>query len=196
MASSFHHVIQALKRLPSIGKKSAENIAFYLLESNKQEVKLLTQSIENFIKKTVRCHICGLISEQSPCKICSSSKRSKKSICVVKSIQDALNIERSHSYLGLYHVLGGLISPVNNIDEQDISINTLLKRLTSSVDEIIFALEQTIEAEVTIKIIRNKFKGKKIKLSRIAIGIPIGTELGYIDEITLKKALFNRSLIE
>ncbi len=196
MASSFNNVIQALKRLPSIGKKSAENIAFYLLESNKREVKLLTQSIEDFIEKTVRCHICGLISEQKPCKICTSSKRSKKSICVVKSIQDALNIERAHAYLGLYHVLGGLISPINDINEQDISINTLLKRLTYPVDEVIFALEQTIEAEATIKIIRSKFKDKKIKLSRIAIGIPIGTELEYIDEITLKKALFHRSLIE
>ena len=196
MASSFGKLVRALKKLPSIGNKSAERIAFHLLKAPADEVTSLIKATEDFISKTSFCNICGLISENNPCKICTSATRNQTLICVVKSVQDAINIERSKSYLGLYHVLGGLISPIHNIDEENISISKLLNRIDTSTKELVFALEQTPEARTTIKTIQKKIDGKlALKITEVAIGIPVGAELEYIDQLTLKNSIAHRRAI-
>lgn len=207
MSSSFSQVIKNLKKFPGIGQKSAERITFYFLETDRQEIKQFILSLNHLIEKTIFCNTCGLISEQSPCRICSSSKRNNSIICVVKNIQDAIQIERSQSYQGIYHVLGGLLSPLSNVYEKDLKIDKLLKRISipkhnnlksnnQTIKEIIFAFEQSIEADATIQLISQKIQllkyTEKIIFSRMAVGIPIGTGLEFIDQKTLKQSLDNR----
>ena len=198
MSFSYNRLIQSLKKLPSIGKRSATRIAFHLLEIDRREVRDLVEAIDDFVKKTRHCKVCGLISEQNPCRICSGSGRDQQAICVVKNVQDAISIERSHGYRGLYHVLGGLISPLEGINEEDLPLEGLLCRLRRPRMEVIFALEQTPEAEATISLMKKKILScvTGIKLSRMAMGIPIGTELEYLDGLTLKSSLDNRHVID
>ncbi|HMB01910.1 MAG TPA: toprim domain-containing protein, partial [Spirochaetota bacterium] len=152
----------------------------------------LLSSLKNMRQKTGFCSVCGLLSEQDPCRVCRSSARDRQTICVVKNVRDALIIERSGTYNGLYHVLGKLISPVNDIYEKDLPVEKLLNRLTAQTAEIIFALEHTVEAEATIKAIVKYLGGYKLKTTRVAIGIPIGTGLEFIDDDTMQRSLNNR----
>ena len=199
MPSYFKQVIEHFKKLPGIGQKSAERITFYLLKLPKEEITTFLEVINDFKKHTIICEICGLISEQNPCRICSSYKRNRSIICIVKSIQDAIVIERSGSYFGLYHVLDGLISPINGTYEEDLNISKIEVRISKEIKEIIFALEQNIEAEATIKLISEKIKrsnSHKIIFSRMATGIPMGIGIEQIDEHTLKQSLLNRYSIK
>lgn len=211
MASSFSRAIKSLKKIPGIGGKSAERIVFHLLETERSEVENFIQSLRDLLDKTVFCQNCGLISERSPCRICSSPKRDPNLICVVKNIQDAIHIERSKSYFGQYHILGGLLSPLAHIYEKDLQIDNLLQRVAKQRIwkkmnnpsnpnrtnlEIIFAIEQSSEADVTIELIQEKIykltPPPPIIFTRMAVGIPMGTSLEYIDGMTLKQSLDRR----
>ena len=173
----------------------AERMAFQILEMDIVDVENLSRSIINFKKGILYCKLCGLISEQNPCKICSSDKRDHQTLCLVKNVQDAFMIEKSGGYLGLYHVLGGLLSPIDRIDLKNLNINNLEQRM-GSIKEVIFAMEQTVQAEATVKVLLPiLFKAKPAKefnITRLAMGIPSGTSLEYMDEDTLKHSLSNR----
>ena len=169
----------------------AERMTFHLLKMDKEEVDFFVTAVKEFKEKIKTCSICGLVSEQNPCRICTSSKRNKKIICIVKNVQDAFLLERSGSYNGLYHVLGGLLSPIEGIGESDLTISGLFRRL-DNVEELLFALEENIEAKATIESVRRHLTSQSMKISRLAIGIPTGTGLEHIDVDTIKESLLHR----
>ena len=170
-------------------------MAFQILEMDIIDVENLSQSIINFKKGILYCKLCGLISEQNPCKICKSAKRDQQTLCLVKNVQDAFIIEKSGSYRGLYHVLGGLLSPIDRIELKNLNIGNLTQRMLP-IKEVIFALEQTVQAEATVKIllpiIHKAKSARELNITRLAMGIPSGTSLEYMDEDTLKNSLDNR----
>ncbi len=192
--ANYLEIIQGLNKIPGIGRKSAERITFYLLESDLDKTNELLAKIKAFVNSTQKCKICGLISKNNPCNICSSTKRDKNIICLVKSVQDALTIERSKSYYGVYHVLGKILSPLNDTYENDLNLEKLLKRINPQTKEIIFALENNQHSRATRNFIMEKIKENwaTIRFSHIAIGVPLGVSLEYLDKETIKSSLTNR----
>ncbi|HBE01280.1 MAG: recombination protein RecR [Spirochaetes bacterium GWF1_41_5] len=193
MASLFQRAIFALKKLPGVGERMAERIVFRLAEMSENDVLEIADALCEFRKKIRKCEICGVISEQSPCRICSSSKRQRDLICVVEKPQDALVIEKGHFYKGLYHVLGGLLSPLKNISEENLRISELSGRTeTGAVKEIIIALDQTVEGDATASLLYKMLVRPGIIISRLAGGMPSGIGIDSLDERTLKNSLQNR----
>ena len=192
MASLFNQALHSLKQFPGVGERMAERMTFHLLNMPEEKLNFMLRAIKDFRTLTKYCTICGLISEQNPCRVCASSTRDRSIICIVKNVQDAFTLEKSGSYHGLYHVLGGVISPIDEIGEKDLSIKELIKRL-KGVKEIIFALEQNIESDATIKLICENNEIRQLKISRMAVGIPTGTGLEYVDGDTIKRSLLHRT---
>lgn len=190
-------LIEKFERLPGIGHKSAERIAFYILERMSEgEAELMAGSIVK-AKKSIRlCECCQNLTDQSPCPICSSPKRDKKLICVVESPEDVSAIENTHEYNGLYHVLHGALSPMDGIGPDDIKINELLLRLAENdVEEIILATNPTVNGTATAVYISKLLAPFNVKVTRIAHGIPIGSDIEYADKITIVKALESRQIM-
>lgn len=190
-------LIEKFERLPGIGHKSAERIAFYILERMSEgEAELMAGSIVK-AKKSIRlCESCQNLTDQSPCPICSSPKRDKKLICVVESPEDVSAIENTHEYNGLYHVLHGALSPMDGIGPDDIKINELLLRLAENdVEEIILATNPTVNGTATAVYISKLLAPFNVKVTRIAHGIPIGSDIEYADKITIVKALESRQIM-
>lgn len=186
-------LIEHFQKFPSIGPKSAQRMAFYLLRMPKSEVQKFAQAMIDAKENTKTCKICFNISSESPCEICQSSKRDRSTICVVSETKDLIAIEKTNEYKGLYHVLQGLISPMDGIGADDIRIKELLNRLTNDeVQEIILALPPSVEGEATSLYLTKLIKPFGIKISRIAFGLPVGADLEYADEITLAKAIEGR----
>lgn len=191
---SIEKLIESFERLPSIGHKTAQRLAFYMLDRSKEEIKEFTDSIINAKNNLKLCSVCFNISDTDPCNICSNPKRDESIICVVEDVKDVIAMERTHEYHGLYHVLHGSISPMNGIGPEDIRIKELLARLMDGkVKEIIIATNPRVEGEATSIYISKLVKPLGIKVTRIARGIPIGGDLEYTDEVTLAKALEGRS---
>jgi len=188
--------IEEFKKLPGIGPKTAERFVFYLLEKRKKNLENLVEAIKN-LEKISLCKICGnYTSETSLCEICADPKREKEIICVVEKAQDILAIEKTQEFLGLYHVLGGLIDLTRNITPQDLRIEELIARIKKeNPKEIILALNPTIEGETTILYLKKMLSPFKIKISRLARGLPLGAELDWADEITLSNSLKKREII-
>lgn len=192
-AQSIEKLIESFEKLPSIGRKTAERLAFYMLEAEKSEVNDFVNSILEAKKNLKECSICFNISDSDPCHICKDSFRDHKTICVVEDVKDIIAMEKTHEYKGLYHVLHGAISPMNNITADDIKIKELLQRIqTQKIEEVIIATNPKVEGEATAMYISKLLSPFNIKISRIASGVPIGGDLEYIDEITLSKALKGR----
>lgn len=191
---SVENLISYLERLPGIGHKTAVRLAFFILESDKDFAKNMAESIINAKSKIKFCSKCYNLSENDICDICSDSKKDESTICVVENIKDIIAIKKTHEYKGLFHVLHGAISPMNNITPADIKIKELLARLSDDkVKEVILATNPTIEGETTAMYIARLIKQiPEIKITRIAHGIPVGGDIEYTDEITLIKALENR----
>ncbi len=190
-------LIEHFQKFPSIGPKSAQRMAFYLLRMPKSEVEKFAKAMIEAKENTKTCEICFNISNESPCEICTSSKRDRATICVVAETKDLIAIEKTNEYKGLYHVLQGLISPLDGIGADDIRIKELLNRLTSSeVQEIILALPPSVEGEATSLYLTKLIKPFGIKVSRIAFGLPVGADLEYADEITLARAIEGRREID
>lgn len=188
----FMRLTEALQFFPGIGKKSAERIAFYIL-SNPQDGKKIAESVEEVLSKIKFCNICGNITVEDPCSICSSHERNRTTICVVEKPMDVFAIERAGIYDGLYHVLGGLISPLDNRGPDDIRIEPLILRAKKEdLNEIIIATNPTTEGEATALYLQESLKEFNIKISRIAQGIPVGTDLDFADDITLLRAMEGR----
>ena len=190
---SIEKLIESFEKLPSIGHKTAQRLAFYMLDLSKEEIKEFTDSIINAKNNLKFCSKCFNISDTDPCNICSNPKRDESVICVVEEVRDVLAMERTHEYNGVYHVLHGSISPMNGVGPDNIKIKELLARLMDGkVKEIILATNPRVEGEATAMYISKLVKPLGIKVTRIARGIPIGGDLEYTDEITLLQALEGR----
>lgn len=190
---SIASLIEHFQKFPSVGPKSAQRMAFYLLRMPKSEVEKFAQSMLDAKENTKTCEICFNLSSTSPCEICTSPQRDKSTICVVAETKDLIAIEKTNEYKGLYHVLQGLISPMDGIGADDIRIKELLNRLTDeNVKEVILALSPSVEGEATSLYLNKLIKPFSIKISRIAFGLPVGADLEYADEITIAKAIEGR----
>ncbi|MBQ3310732.1 recombination protein RecR [bacterium] len=186
-------LIEQFQRFPSVGPKSAQRMAFYLLKMPVSEVERFAKSVIEAKQNTVTCEICYNLSSTTPCEICASSSRDRSTICVVAETKDLIAIEKTNEYKGLYHVLQGLISPIDGIGADDIRIKELLNRLTDeNVKELILALSPSVEGEATSLYLSKLIKPFGIKISRIAFGLPVGTDLEFADEITIAKAIEGR----
>ena len=178
--------INLISRLPGIGQRSAQRIALYLIK-NKQELMLpLAESIKETSIVVKKCTNCGILDVIVPCKICSSENRSKTTICIVEDMADVWAFERSGYHKGLYHVIGGLLSASKNFTEQDLNLNKLKERnINNQVQEIILALSATIEGQTTALVIKDKLENQNIKITQLAYGVPVGSEIHYLDDNTL-----------
>lgn len=191
--NSFRKVIDCLKDLPGIGEKTAERLAFSLLNFDKEKLTTFSDALVGLRDKVVNCSICGNITESNICEICSDKSRSNNIIFVVEKAKDIATFERINVYNGKYHVLGGLISPLEGIGPEDININDLISRIKNdNVKEIILTLKPSIEGETTMQYIKKVLENVDVKVTRIATGIPIGTDIDYIDAMTLEFALEGR----
>ena len=190
---SIEKLIENFEKLPSIGHKTAQRLAFYMLDLSDNEVLEFTNSIIQAKNNLKFCSICYNIADNDPCHICSNAKRDKSTICVVEDVRDVIAMERTHEYNGVYHVLHGSISPMNGIGPDDIKIKELLSRtMGGDINEVILATNPRVEGEATAMYISKLLKPLGIKTTRIARGIPVGGDLEYTDEITLTKALEGR----
>lgn len=186
-------LIEHFQKFPSVGPKSAQRMAFYLLRMPLSEVEKFAQSMIDAKENTKTCEVCFNLSASSPCEICTSSQRDRSTICIVSETKDLIAIEKTNEYKGLYHVLQGLISPMDGIGADDIRIKELLTRLTNDeVKEVILALSPSVEGEATSLYLSKLIKPFGIKISRIAFGLPVGADLEYADEITIAKAIEGR----
>ena len=186
--------IEQLSKLPGTGRKSAQRIAIHLLKQNEQYAQNLAQAILDLTTKVSRCSICGSISDTDPCSICSSPKREINTLCVVEGCKDVYLIERTNEFQGRYHGLGGIISPMDNVGPDQLRIKELLERVREeSIQEVILALNPDAEGEATSYYINKLLQPYEIQVTRIAYGIPMGTELEYIDEVTLGRAFSSRT---
>ena len=186
-------LIEQFAQFPGIGKKSAERIAFYVLNNMSDADVENMAKILTYAKSSVKfCEVCQNLTDTSPCPICSSHKRDKSVICVVEESKDVSAIEKTGQYNGLYHVLHGVISPIDDVSPDDIKIKELLLRLNTDVKEIIMATNPTVNGTATAVYIQKLLKPMGVKVTRIAHGIPIGSVLEYADELTLTKALEGR----
>lgn len=186
-------LIEAFAKLPGIGNKTAQRLAFYLLDISDREAEELAYAIINAKKNVRYCEICCNITDKSKCNICSDGKRDGSIICVVEDPRDVVAMERTKEYKGLYHVLHGAISPMDGLGPDDIRIKELLNRIRSGkINEIILATNPNIEGEATAMYISKIIKPLGVKASRIAHGVPVGGDLEYTDEVTLMKALEGR----
>ena len=187
----------SFENLPGVGKKTARRYAYYIVE------KMNAEQVEEFAKVLIEtknnvnnCPVCGMLSLQSPCEICSSKLRDKSKIMVLKDTKDIIAIENMGEYNGMYHSLNGLISPMDGIGPEDINISSLVKRVKQLENpEIILALKSSVEGETTTLYIKKIFENKNVTISRLSYGIPIGAEIDYLDIITLDKALEDRKKI-
>ncbi len=184
-------MINEFSKLPSVGKKTAERYAYYVIKSSDEQAKELAESILNLKSKIKFCEVCGNYTEQSPCKICR--ERSSKLICVVKEPKDAIAIEKTGNFKGQYHILHGTINPLAGVGPNDIRIKELLSRVgENQTEEVILATNPDVEGEATAMYIAKLLKPLGVSVSRIAQGISMGSELEYADEVTLSKALADR----
>lgn len=191
-SQSLNELINLLSKLPGVGKKSAQRIAYHIVTSDRSIASSLSEAIINAKDKTNYCKICNDMTEDEICPVCSSEKRDRSIICVVAEPKDVMAIEKTREYKGLYHVLGGLISPMDGIGPEDISITKLISRLTGEVEEVILATGLNVEGETTAMYIARMLSPLGVKTSRIAMGIPAGSELEYADEATIANALEGR----
>lgn len=185
-------LIEQFEALPGIGHKTAQRLAFFILNSPREYAEEFAAALIDAKTKIKYCDICQNITDADVCEICSNDTRDKSTICVVESPKDAVLIEKTNEYHGLYHVLHGAISPMDGIGPADIKIRELLTRLDSSVKEVIIATNPNIEGEATAMYIAKLVKPLNVKTTRIANGVPVGGDLEYADEITLTKAIEGR----
>lgn len=190
------NIIEYFKKLPGVGEKSAERCALAVLNLNLEQVQDFAESLVDAKENLRPCKICGHLTENEVCNICSDDSRDKNLICVLEDYKSVFNFEKSENYRGTYHVLNGLISPADGVSYDDINLASLIERVEKLENpELILALKSSIEGETTTLFIKEIFKNKKITISRLSYGIPIGADIEYMDGITLDKALDDRKKI-
>jgi recombination protein RecR len=190
------HLQQAteqLSSLPGIGKRTALRLALHLLNRSEEEIKMFAESFIDMKKNTCKCKICGNISDQEVCPICSDERRDHSIVCVVEDIRDVLVIESIQSYKGIYHVLGGIVSPMEGIGPSDLNIVSLIKRVENgTIKEVILALSPTMEGDTTCFYLYKKLHPSNVLITTLSRGVSVGTELQYADELTLSRSIINR----
>jgi len=193
LAKPVRNLIEAFERLPGIGPKTAARLTFYLLHVPQSELEEFARSLEKLKKDTVLCSACFNVSEVDPCPICADRNRDQSAICVVEQPLDLIALEKTGDYRGLYHVLHGAISPLDNIGPDELHIRELLPRLKNGeAKEVILATNPNMEGEATAMYVAKLIKPLKIKLTRLAHGLPVGADLEYADEVTLSRAIEGR----
>jgi len=189
-------LIDEFGRLPGIGPKSAQRIAFHLLDADKDEVQQLVDAISTVKTSVSFCVVCGNVTEQEECAICRDARRDRSVICVVEESKDVMAIERTRSYRGLYHVLGGAISPLQGVGPDQLRIRELMTRLSDeTVQEIVLATDPNLEGEATATYLSRLLKTLGIRVTRLASGLPVGGDLEYADEVTLGRAFEGRTVV-
>ena len=190
------NLIECFKKFPGIGEKTAERLALSCLEMDDETIELFTTSLKNSQTKIKKCQKCGNLSEEDLCPICKDSARNKEILCVVEESKNIILFEKIGTFNGVYHVLNGLISPLDGINPEDINIDSLIKRVKDeNIKEIILAVKPTVEGETTALYIRKLLEKTDVIISKIAHGIPMGADMDYIDPLTLEIALSERSQI-
>ncbi len=193
---SLEKLISFYKKLPTIGEKSAERLALATLDLDDEEVSEFSQNLLVAKQKLHPCQICNNLTDQDICPICSDENRDHNLICVIEDYKSVFSFEKAGNYKGVYHVLNGLISPINNVGPDDIAIASLVKRVEAlEKPELILALKSSIEGETTTLYIKKKFEKKDVTISRLSYGLPMGAEIEYLDVLTLDKALEDRKKI-
>jgi recombination protein RecR len=193
LPSSITTLIGALNKLPGVGPRSAERIALHLVQTESAAVKQLAEAIVQARERIVFCTTCGALTEKSPCPICANDRRDSSLVCIVERAVDILSVEKSGTYRGKFHVLGGKISPLDGVEPEDLRIADLEKRLAAEpIKEIIIALGTDVEGDATSFYLAKRLARKGLKISRIAYGLPAGSGLEYADELTLSRALEGR----
>lgn len=186
-------LIEEFQKFPGVGPKSAQRMAFFVLDLSNEQARGLAEAIIDAKEKVKHCSICFHLSAQDPCEICLDEKRDKKTICVVADPRDVIALERTRDFRGQYHVLCGLISPMDGVGPDQLSMRDLIRRLQESeVGEVILAINPTVEGDATVLYLSQLIKPAGIKVSRIAFGLPMGADLEYADDITLAKAMEGR----
>ncbi|MBI3881546.1 MAG: recombination protein RecR [Verrucomicrobia bacterium] len=186
-------LIAALRKLPGIGPRSAERLALHLVQSEAAQVRQLADALVKAVETIVSCERCGALTEQQPCAICADARRDHSLACVVERATDVISIEKAGGYRGLYHVLGGRISPLNGIGPEDLRIGELVKRLAAEpIKEIILALPTDVEGDATGYYLAKLLREKNVAITRIAHGLPAGSGLEFADELTLSRAIEGR----
>ncbi|MBO7316278.1 MAG: recombination protein RecR [Paludibacteraceae bacterium] len=184
-------------KLPGIGKKTALRLVLHLLRQSEEDVEGFSNAILNLRQNILYCKVCHNISDTEICGICSDKSRDETTICVVETIKDVMAIENTQQYRGLYHVLGGIISPMNGIGPSDLEINSLIERVNAGViKEVIFALSTTMEGDTTCFYLFRKLASSSVKMTILARGVAVGDELEYADEVTLGRSIVNRMPLE
>ena len=194
--TTLEKLIKSFSRLPGIGKKSASRIAYFLLKSNPALCRQLADQLTNLHRLIIKCSVCGNFTEQDPCQICSNPSRDSSSICVVEEAQDIQTIEETREFNGLYHVLGGSISPMDGVGADDLSVAQLMRRVTENpVREVILATNPTVEGDTTALYLQRMLKERGIAVSRLASGLPVGGDLEYADRMTLARSFKGRTVM-
>lgn len=194
MSRLLQEAVAEFAKLPGIGRRTALRLAMHLLKMEPSAVEQMTDSIARFRRDIRHCELCNNLSDTDRCPICNNPERDRSTICVVEQVGDLMSIENTHQYKGLYHVLGGVISPMQGVGPSDLKIDLLLDKVASgSVKEVILAISTSVEGETTLFYIMNRLKQyPDVKVSTIARGIGFGDELEYVDELTITHALLNR----
>ncbi len=195
-AGPINRVIEEFSKLPGIGPKSAQRLAYYLLRAPAEQARLLSEAILSLKQQITLCSICCNVTDTNPCAICSSPERDHSRVCIVEQPQDILALEHTHAYRGLYHVLHGAISPTEGVGTNDIHLQELLERLRNSqISEIVLATNANLEGEQTAMYLNRVISPLGISVTRIARGLPFGSELEYADDVTLTRALEGRQAL-
>ena len=195
LSPAVDNLVAQLTRLPGVGTRTAQRLAFHLLRANTDEALALAHAIEE-VKERVRfCRECGNLTEDETCAICLDERRDHATICVVEQPVDVVSLERTHAYHGLYHVLGGALSPIDGVDPSDLRIDELIRRVDANgVTEVVLATNPTMTGEATAAFLADRLRGRVI-VTRLASGLPVGGDLEYADEVTLGRALTGRRQI-
>ena len=193
---NFEALVESLKKFPGVGEKSAERMALSILDMSLEDIELMREALLNCKKDLHPCSVCGYLTDQEVCPICSDEARNHSLICVVEDYKSAFAFEKAGNYKGVYHVLNKLISPMDNIGADDINLSSLVKRVENlDHPELILALKSSIEGETTTLYIKKIFENKGVTISRLSYGLPSGAEIDYLDMFTLDKALEDRKKI-
>lgn len=194
---SIKNLVESLKFFPGIGEKTAERLAFSVLDMEEEQVKLFSESLINVLEKVHKCSICNTLTEDDLCFICANSSRNSDSLCVVEDTKNVFLFEKLGMFDGKYHVLDGLISPLDGINPEDIGVDKLIDRITNEhFSEVILAFKPSIEGETTSLYIKRVLSDMDIVITKLASGVPIGVDMEYVDVLTLERALKDRKEIE
>ena len=194
-SEALQQLIEQFAGLPGIGRKTAQRLALHILKQPREEVVQMARALVNVKDRIRYCSLCWNITEVDPCPICASQKRERGTICVVEEPNDVMAVEKTNEFRGLYHVLGGSLSPLDGIGPVDLKIRELLQRVTDEVSEIILALNPNVEGEATTIYLTRLLKPLGVRISRIARGLPVGGDLEFADEATLSRALEGRVVL-